>query len=104
MKKQSSPISHVASRRSVNLPNSIEEFLRRQSVALRETALPRMWVSDAKRGDLIHSIRDWKGVEPYVAGLFELRPEVSKGSVAVDMLHGSLRGDLCSRLYSSRLT
>ena len=36
MKKQSSPISHVASRRSVNLPNSIEEFLRRQSVAPQE--------------------------------------------------------------------
>ena len=36
MKKQSSPISHVASRHSVNLPNSIEEFLRRQSVAPQE--------------------------------------------------------------------
>ena len=36
MKKQFSPISHVASRRSINPPNSIEEFLRRQSVAPRE--------------------------------------------------------------------
>ena len=36
MKKQSSQISHVASRRSVNLPNSLEEFLRRQSVAPQE--------------------------------------------------------------------
>jgi hypothetical protein len=36
MKKQSSQISHVASRRSVNLPNSLEEFLHRQSVAPRE--------------------------------------------------------------------
>ena len=31
MKKQSAPISQVASRRSVNLPNSLEGFLRRLS-------------------------------------------------------------------------
>ena len=36
MKKQSTPISHVAPRRSANLPNSIEEFLHRQSVAPHE--------------------------------------------------------------------
>ena len=36
MKKQSSQISRVASRRRVNLPNAIEEFLCRQSVAPRE--------------------------------------------------------------------
>jgi hypothetical protein len=36
MKNQSAPISHVASRRSVNVPNSIEEFLRRQAVAPQE--------------------------------------------------------------------
>jgi hypothetical protein len=45
-----------------------------------------MWVCDEKRGDLIHFIRDRKGVEPHVAGLSELRPEVSEEHGAVDML------------------
>jgi hypothetical protein len=33
MKKQSFALSHVARPRNVNPPNSIEEFLRRQSIA-----------------------------------------------------------------------
>lgn len=45
-----------------------------------------MWVSDAKRGDLIHFIRNRKDVEPHVAGLSELRPEVSEEHGAADML------------------
>ena len=36
MKKQSSPIAYVAPRRSVYLPNAIEKFLLRQSVAPQE--------------------------------------------------------------------
>jgi hypothetical protein len=86
MKKQFSPISHVASRRSVNLPNSIEEFLRRQSVAPREKLhCPECGSVMQNAETSFTSFETEKAWNLTVPGS-GLRPEVSEEHGAVDML------------------